>query len=444
MKSEGLLSATQLPIRYAKIFFRRKWLLLIPAVIAIVAGIVIGALLPKTYQSYSVVMIEEEKTLNPLISGIAVSADVVSRMRNIREQILGWNSLVQLVERLHLARDVKSQYDFEQLVLELRRRINVRMQGPNLIKISYTSARPAEAKKVVQTVNDIFVEENMKAQNRESTIAIDFLKDQIKVYRRKIKEAEIADMSDSLDDLLIDSTEAHPLVMDYRRKISDMERQLREEEFDVENAQPIATASSPYANVIKEQIDTALQQAQAEASVTKDLVPLDKLNPQATGSNEALYQLLLLDKMDTTMARDAKVNENIYNMLLQRLETAKITQRLEASKQGTRYTVLDPPRLPLKPIRPNKPLIVFIAAFLGIAAGIGLVLLMEFADHSILSIDEAKEFLEYPILGGISKILTEEDIAVSRSRSRFRMFVFLSISTLLILITGLYSLLQKP
>ncbi len=444
MKTEGLLSATQLPIRYVKIFFRRKWLLLIPAVVGIVAGIVVGALLPKVYESYSVVMIEEEKTLNPLISGIAVSADVVSRMRNIREQILGWNSLVQLVERLQLAKDVKSQYDFEKLVLDLRRKISVRMQGPNLIKISFTSPIPTEAKKVVQTVNDIFVEENMKAQNKESSIAIEFLKDQIKVYRRKIREAEIADMSDKLDGLLVDSTEAHPLVQDYRRRIVEMERQLQEEEFDVEKAQPIPTASSPYANVIKEQIDNALQQVQAEASTAKDLVPLDKLNPSATGSNEALYQLLLLDKMDTTMARDAQVNESIYNMLLQRLETAKITQRLEASKQGTRYTVLDPPRLPLKPVSPNKPLIVFIGVFLGTAAGIGLVLLMEFTDHSILSIDEAKEFLEYPILGGISKILTEEDIAVSRSRSRFRMFVFIAVSALLVLITGLYSLLQKP
>jgi len=444
MKTEGLLSATQLPIRYAKIFFRRKWHLLIPTVVGIVAGIVVGALLPKVYESYSVVMIEEEKTLNPLISGIAVSADVVSRMQNIREQILGWNSLVQLVERLQLAKDIKSQLDFERLVLDLRAKINVRMQGPNLIKIAYTSGKPQEAKKVVQTVNDIFVEENMKAQNRESTIAIDFLKDQIKVYRRKIKEAEVADLRDELDKLLIDSTEAHPLVQDYRLHIKEMEQQLKEDAFDVENAQPIPTAGSPYANVIKEQIDTALQQVQATASTTKDLVPLDKLNPSATGSNEALYQLLLLDKMDTTTARDAQVNENIYNMLLQRLETAKITQRLEASKQGTRYTVLDPPRLPLKPVRPNKPLIVIIGAFLGIAAGIGLVLLMEFTDHSILSIDEAKEFLEYPILGGISKILTEEDIAVSRSRSRFRAFVFVSVSTLLIVITGLYSLLQKP
>ncbi len=445
MKTEGLLSATHLPIRYAKIFFRRKWLLLIPAVVGIIVGIVTGALLPKIYESYSVVMIEEEKTLNPLISGLAVSADVVGRMRNIREQILGWNSLVQLVERLGLARDIKSQYEFEKLVLELRRKISVRMQGPNLIKISYTSAKPAEAKKVVQTVNDIFVEENMKAQNKESSIAIEFLKDQIKVYRRKIKEAEIAQMSDKLDDLLIDSTESHPLVIDYRRKIADMKAQLQEEEFDVEKAQPIPTVSSPYVDAIKDQIDAALQQVEAQASTsTKDLVPLDKLNPQATGSNEALYQLLLLDKMDTTMARDSQVNENIYNMLLQRLETAKITQRLEASKQGTRYTVLDPPRLPLKPVRPNKPLVVFIGVFLGLAAGIGLVLLMEFTDHSILSIDEAKEFLEYPILGGISKILTEEDIAVNRSRNRFRMFAFLSASALLIVITGLYSLLQKP
>jgi uncharacterized protein involved in exopolysaccharide biosynthesis len=440
--SDGLMNSTQLPLRYLKIFFRRKWFLIIPAVVGLIAGIIIGAVLPKVYESSSVVMIEEEKTLNPLISGLAISADISGRIRTIREQILGWNSLVQLVERLNLAREVKSQLQYEKLILGLRDKIQVRMKGPSLIMVSYDSPDPQEAKKVVQTVNDIFVEENLKSQEKESSVAIEFLKDQIKLYSRKIKESEIADMKDKLKELLIDSTEEHPMVKDLRVRIVDAEKEMETEAFDVEKAKPISTSSNPeYENMIKQQIDAAVKSV--SAGDTKPLVSLDKVNPVQTGSNESLYNLLLLDKMDTTMARDAKVNENIYNMLLQRLETAKITQRLEASKQGTRYTVLDPPRLPLKPVKPNKLLVIIMGIFLGVSCGVGIVLLLEFTDHSFLGIDEAKEFLDMPILGGISKILTEEDIAVARVRNKFRVTVFAIASGLLVILSSLYSLIRK-
>jgi hypothetical protein len=69
---------------------------------------------------------------------------------------------------------------------------------------------------------------------------------------------------------------------------------------------------------------------------------------------------------------------------------------------------------------------------------------LEFSDQSLLGIDDAKEFLEYPILGGISKILTEADIASSRAKNRFNTFVFVSVSLVLIVMTGLYSFLNKP
>lgn len=441
--NDSIMNATQVPMRYLKIFFRRKWFLLVPVVIGLIGGIISGALMPKVYESSSVVMIEEEKTLNPLISGLAVSSDISGRMRTVREQILGWNSLVQLVDRLDLARNIKSQLEYEKLVLGLRNKIVVRMSGPNLIKLSFDSKDPQEAKKVVQTVNDIFIEENMKSQEKESSIAINFLKDQIKVYARKIGEAEIADLKEKLKDLLVDSTEDHPMVKDLRIQIVQKEAQLENQNFDVEKAKPMPTSNPAYESLIKQRLDTVTQQLEAGSS-TAGLTPLDKVNPVKTGSDEQLYNLLLLDKMDTTMARDAKVNETIYNMLLQRLETAKITQRLEASKQGTRYTVLDPPRLPLKPVKPNKTLVAFIGVFLGLCFGIGLILLLEFTDHSFLGLDEAKEFLELPIIGGISKILTEEDIAVTRERGRFKTAVFVVVSTLLVLVTSLYSFLQKP
>jgi succinoglycan biosynthesis transport protein ExoP len=440
--NESFANTTQLPIRYLKIFFRRKWLFVVPVVVGLIGGIIVGAILPKEYESFSVVLVEEEKTLNPLIAGLAISVDINGRMRTIREQILGWNSLVQLVERLNLAKNVKSQIAYEKLILGLRDKVQVRMKGPSLIKIAYTSPDPQEAKRVVQTVNAIFIEENMKSQNKESSVAIDFLKDQIKVYRRKIKEAEIADMQDKLKDLLVDSTEEHPMVKDLRKKITDSEKELQTEDFDVEKAQPIPNVNPVYENLVKQKLEAVTQNA-ALAPATS-MTALDQVNPSQTGSDEGLYKLLLLDKMDKTMAQDAKINESIYNMLLQRLETAKITQRLEASKQGTRYTVLDPPRLPLKPVKPNKLLVLIMGIFLGVSAGFGLVLLLEFTDHSLLGIDEAKEFLEHPVLGGISKILTEEDIALARQQNRFRVTVFSIVSIMLVILSSLYSLFNKP
>ncbi len=442
--TESILTSTHIPLRYLKIFFRRKWFIAIPLVVGLIGGIIAGGILPKVYESSSVIMVEEEKTLNPLISGLAISVDIGSRMRTIREQILGWNSLVQLVQRLNLDKNIKTQFEYERLVLGLRDKVQVRMKGPNLIKIAYTSKEPQEAKKVVQTVNDIFIEENMKSQNRESSIAIDFLKDQIKLYNRKIKESEVADMQDQLKTLLVDSTEEHPMVKDLRLKITQAQKDVETETIDVDKAKPVPTTSNPlYENLIKQQIDQATQQA-ATGSQGKPLTSLDQVNPTQTGSNDNLYQLLLLDKLDKTMAQDINVNKTIYNMLLQRLETAKITQRLEASKQGTRYTVLDPPRLPLKPVKPNKMLVLIMGIFLGGAAGVGIILLLEFADQSLLGIDEAKEFLELPILGGISKILTEEDIVTSRVKNRFRTVVFTVVSLMLVILSSLYSLLNKP
>jgi len=105
-------------------------------------------------------------------------------------------------------------------------------------------------------------------------------------------------------------------------------------------------------------------------------------------------------------------------MLLQKLETAKMTQRLEASREGTRYTIIDPPRLPLYPIKPNKPLVIFMGLLLGAAAGVGMAFAREFLDQSVLDIEDAKLTMDLPILGAISRITTQEEVARQTHRTR--------------------------
>jgi polysaccharide biosynthesis transport protein len=150
-----------------------------------------------------------------------------------------------------------------------------------------------------------------------------------------------------------------------------------------------------------------------------------------------------MDKLDSTLARDQDVNEGIYNMLLQKLETAKITQRLETSKQGTRYTIIDPPRLPLRPVKPSKPKVIILGFMLGAMSGAGLVFGREFMDHSFLDIDDAKSELDVPVLGAISRITTQEEVEREKIKTRSLIIASLAGGTLLIIITIIMSVLKK-
>jgi len=143
----------------------------------------------------------------------------------------------------------------------------------------------------------------------------------------------------------------------------------------------------------------------------------------------------LIDKLDNVMARDVNVNETIYNTLLQRLETAKITQRLQSSQEGTKYTIIDPPRVPLTPIEPNVPLVIVIGLFLGITLGGCLILMSEFLDRSFLDAKEASEFLGVPLLGVISKINTVESLCEVKEKNKWTLFWMLSAGTLTVALT---------
>lgn len=424
------------PIEYLKIVFRRKWLLVIPVFVGLLFGIMSSFLLPRTWESSTIILVEEEKIINPLIQNLAVSTTAIQRMQSIRETILSWNSLVELTKKLRLAENIQTQAEFEQLILNLRENISVQMRQPNIIKISYQGKNPSQTQLVTKTLTDILVEKNMQSQTKETDVAINFIKEQLAIYKRKIKESEIAKLKEQLKNLLVDSTEQHPLVKELRGKIEIANKELASGEYEVKaEEQPL---NNPTREALKAELDKLINNEIASSSNSTTPIESAEHDP-----NASIYKLLLMDKVDSALARDMNVNENIYNMLLQKLETAKITQRLETSKEGTRYTILDPPRLPLKPVKPNKILVIFMGLFLGGLSGAGLIFASEFIDQSILDIDEAKRILQLPILGAISRITTKEEIEQEKKKRKTILIGGISISCVLIIITMLVSLLKR-
>ncbi len=254
------------------------------------------------------------------------------------------------------------------------------------------------------------------------------------MYRGKIKSSEIAELKDKLNVLLVDSTDMHPLVRQLREQINSKMAELKKENLDyTEEARLSAESTNPMIDQIKKTLDTI-----ADKAVASPTAP----NPEA--SEQDLYKVMLIDKLDTVMARDVGVNNAIYNSLLQRLETAKITQRLQSSKEGTKYVIVDPPRVPLMPTKPNGAMVVFMGLFLGTAAGAGLIFVYEFLDKSFLDVQEASTYLGVPLLGAISKIHTEESIYDFREKNKWILFCMTSIGILLVAFTVMFKAFFRP
>lgn len=419
--------STMNPMNYLKVLFRRKEYIIIPAFIGLVAGICAGFVMPKMYKSSAVLLVEDSKSDNPLFDKLAVSTTVKQRLATIRESMLGWGSLVTLVEKLGLDKNITTQRELESLIMKIRGNIGIGMKSHNIIRLSYVSDDPKLAQQVVKNVTDIFIERNVTIQNEDTSDAVTFIEEQLKVYRGKIKSAEIAKLKDKLNKLLIDSTDQHPTVKTLREQIRTMEEELARENLEyTEDTQMFDEEDNPIIDEIKQTLESI------EKKSATDTTPANK------GTEDEIYKVMLIEKLDNVMARDENVNKKIYNMLLERAETARITQRLQSSKEGTRYIVLDPARVPLRPFKPNKLMIALMGLAAGLGLGVGMIFLFEFLDQSFLDVEEANGFLGQPLLGAVSKIVTEEHVRQRRAKLIWIYSITIVVGCIAIVLTRAY------
>jgi polysaccharide chain length determinant protein (PEP-CTERM system associated) len=125
-------------------------------------------------------------------------------------------------------------------------------------------------------------------------------------------------------------------------------------------------------------------------------------------------------------------NQDKYEDLLAKLMEAKVAHGLEKGQKGERFTLAEAPRLPEKPFKPNRLIIVVIGIVLGIGAGVGTLALREFTDMSVRSADRLSQLTAMPILATVPIIVTPHDV----NRRRMHI-VLLSVAFLALVAIGI-------
>jgi uncharacterized protein involved in exopolysaccharide biosynthesis len=83
------------------------------------------------------------------------------------------------------------------------------------------------------------------------------------------------------------------------------------------------------------------------------------------------------------LARDWENATLRHRELKAKYQEAQIAEQLERKSKGERFAVVEPPLMPEKPIKPNRPVIAALGFALALAAALGYVLLRETLDASI-------------------------------------------------------------
>ncbi len=210
-----------------------------------------------------------------------------------------------------------------------------------------------------------------------------------------------------LRELRLRLTDAHPDVIAQKQVIAAMRSGKLGR--DPGEAPRVSAPNAPAVpNPVYEQLKVRLVDTDASisslqrqlADATKERDRLDAIAKSAPGLQA---EALNLD-------RDYGVLQTNYSALLSRRESMRISAAAEANADQVKIQIIEPPLVPTIPVAPQRSKLITGVLVAGLAAGLGLALLLVQLDQSFHTTDDLRS-LGYPVVGGVSLLGTTVPLA---------------------------------
>jgi polysaccharide chain length determinant protein (PEP-CTERM system associated) len=179
---------------------RRRWWLLLPVFLCWLAVWGVSWLLPTTYQSEAIILVEQQKVPEHFVTP-NVTVNLQDRLQNMTQQILSRTRLQKTIDDLHLyfpSRGLSWLFQSGDSVEQMRKDIKIELvQSPGghpgdltAFKIFYSGATPARAQQVNSELTTLFIDENVRSEQQSSEDTTTFLASQLEDARVKLEEQE--------------------------------------------------------------------------------------------------------------------------------------------------------------------------------------------------------------------------------------------------------------
>jgi protein tyrosine kinase modulator len=229
--------------------------------------------------------------------------------------------------------------------------------------------------------------------------------------------AELEKAIADLRTLEVRLTPQHPDVVRAKHLVEDLENKARKEaESDAHGgarSRPLTATEIAKRNRVKE------LQAEIESldrQIAQKVSDERALQSSLQGYRARVEAVPTRESELASLTRDYDTLQSQYRTLLAKKEDSNMAEELERRQVGEQFKIVDPPRLPEKPYKPNRPLIDLLGAAGGLALGIALTVVLELVNRSFKTATEVALVLNMPVIGLIPMVITRTE----RQHARWR------------------------
>ncbi|MDB4969841.1 MAG: Lipopolysaccharide biosynthesis [Myxococcales bacterium] len=172
----------------------QRRLLTLAALFSVVAVVALGVglLLPKRYDASTLILVEANNIIKPLMEGRGVPTSVADQTAVVNQIVLGRKIMREvLLFGGWVQPPPKRQPDpreEERLLKQLRSHIKIESTRDEMVHISFSDSDPQRTYKVANKLAEIYVRESQAGKERESRDAFEFIDKQVKEYGDKLAD----------------------------------------------------------------------------------------------------------------------------------------------------------------------------------------------------------------------------------------------------------------
>lgn len=445
------------------------------SIVALIA-LPVGLLLPKRWDSSTVILAESSAIIPimgrtaPTVTDQTAILNQTLMSRRILREVLAFGGWVGPGTKV-------SPQEEERLLEKLKSRIKIESPRPELVKISYHDTDPQRSYRITTRLAEIYVREGSVAKERESREAFDFLDRRVAEYRDKLAEAHeqvltqyrslnpgaapapapttaapaqaaprapaapaapvprrsavppaesrqleeqyaarVNQLRAELDRLRGTYTEQHPDVIRVTRDLATVTEELRRAQqarMDREKAAAEASALD----------DAELQAARAKVegglrttSRPRTLAPQPGVAPGTVEQPDPEMRGVGQDTKLSELLRRYEATRDIYQDMLKRRETARLSVDLDTERQGLTLRVQEPAEMPVTASSLRLLHVSAIGLTLAAVVPLGLLFAIVRLDGKVRSPRQIEHQAKVPLLGSIP--YAAPPTARNRSRNR--------------------------
>jgi polysaccharide chain length determinant protein (PEP-CTERM system associated) len=187
---------------YLAMLRRRLKVILIPALLAPLAGFLISFAFAPKYTSRALVMVDEQKVPEGYVQPV-VTEDLSQRIASMEQQVLSRNRLTPVIDRFGLAKKGKSVDD---VVDEIQKNVTIEAVLPDITAarrrrpgqesnmpgfyVNFTWDNARDAQQICSELTSMLLAENLKARTQVAQSTTEFLTRQLEEAKRNLNEQD--------------------------------------------------------------------------------------------------------------------------------------------------------------------------------------------------------------------------------------------------------------